>query len=125
GVLVVKLGVTLQVLGEGVTDLLQPPSVYGLGVVLGFSERLFQGLSQRVEDALVPQAKDEGKDAEGLPGEPASLDKPPRNEAGGHPKGTGGKEGKPSSGASGQEAKGDKEDTAGPSAGPQGEFPRK
>ncbi|WP_243030413.1 hypothetical protein [Thermus altitudinis] len=54
GVLVVELGVGLKLLGEGVTGLLQPPSVYGLGVVLGFSERLFQGLSQGVEDRLLP-----------------------------------------------------------------------
>uniref|UniRef100_UPI002610EF57 hypothetical protein n=1 Tax=uncultured Thermus sp. TaxID=157149 RepID=UPI002610EF57 len=54
GVLVVELGVGLKLLGEGVTGLLQPPSVYGLGVVLAFSERLFQGLSQGVEDRLLP-----------------------------------------------------------------------
>ncbi|WP_114313746.1 hypothetical protein [Thermus caldifontis] len=125
GVLVVKLGVTLRVLGDGVADLLQAPSVYGLGVLLGFSERLFQGFSQRLEEALVPQAKDRGIDAEGPPGEPAPPEGPLRNEAGDQGEGAGSKEGKPPSGASGQEAKGEKGDTAGPSPGPKGEFPRK
>ncbi|GAA6743425.1 hypothetical protein Thermus71206_12650 [Thermus antranikianii] len=125
GVLVVKLGLTLRVLGEGVAHLLHSPSVYGLGVALGFSERLFQGLSQRVEGSLVPQAKEEGKDAEGASGEPASPEKPSQDKGGGYPGGTGGEEGKPPGGVSGQEAKGEHKDTAGPSAGPEGEFPRK
>lgn len=94
GVLVVELGVALKVLGEGVVGLLQPPSVYGLGVGLGFSERLFQGLSRRVEDTLVPKTKEDKKDGEGTPREPTSSGKPPQGDAGGrqdlpmvHPRG--------------------------------------
>lgn len=83
GVLVVALGVTLKVLGEGVADLLQPPSVYGLGVALGFSERLFQGLTQEVEGRLLPKSEDRKEEGDVPKDEEGREDKPPDGKQGG------------------------------------------
>jgi len=44
-----------QVLGEGLNPLLSPPAAYGLFVVLGFSERLLEGLTKRLEGQVLKQ----------------------------------------------------------------------
>jgi hypothetical protein len=50
-----------KVLGEGLKPLLSPPAAYGLLVVLGFSERLLEGLTKRLEDQALEQ-EDQGKE---------------------------------------------------------------
>jgi hypothetical protein len=47
--------VEAKVLGEGLRHLLKPPAAYGLLVVLGFSERLMQGLTERLEEQVLNQ----------------------------------------------------------------------
>ncbi len=66
--------VEAQVLGEGLKPLLNPPVAYGLLVVLGFSERLLEGLTKRLEDRALKQEdqdkekpKGDGKDDQGKP----------------------------------------------------------
>ena len=66
--------VEAQVLGEGLKPLLSPPVAYGLLVVLGFSERLLEGLTKRLEDQALKQEdqdkkkpKGDGKDDQGKP----------------------------------------------------------
>jgi hypothetical protein len=58
--------VEAQVLGEGLKLLLSPPAAYGLFVVLGFSERLLEGLTKRLEGQVLKQddqdRKQDGKD---------------------------------------------------------------
>jgi len=51
----------VQALGEGLKPLLSPPAAYGLLVVLGFSERLLEGLTKRLEDQALKQ-EDQGKE---------------------------------------------------------------
>jgi hypothetical protein len=55
GYLVFWALVEAQVLGEGLKPLLSPPAAYGLLVVLGFSERLLKGLTERLEDQALKQ----------------------------------------------------------------------
>ncbi len=58
--------VEAKVLGEGLNLLLNPPAAYGLFVVLGFSERLLKGLTERLEGQVLKQdgqdRKQDGKD---------------------------------------------------------------
>jgi hypothetical protein len=58
--------VEAQVLGEGLKLLLSPPAAYGLFVVLGFSERLLEGLTKRLEGQVLKQddqdRKQDGKE---------------------------------------------------------------
>jgi hypothetical protein len=60
--------VEAEVLGEGLKSLLSPPIVYGLLVVLGFSERLLEGLTKRLEGQVLKQdgqdRKQDGQDKE-------------------------------------------------------------
>jgi hypothetical protein len=60
--------VEARVLGEGLESLLSPPVAYGLFVVLGFSERLLEGLTKRLEGQALKQdgqdKKQDGKDKE-------------------------------------------------------------
>ena len=54
--------VEAQVLGGGLKLLLSPPAAYGLLVVLGFSERLLEGLTKRLEgQALKQDSQDKEK----------------------------------------------------------------
>jgi hypothetical protein len=53
--------VEVRALGEGLKPLLSPPAAYGLLVVLGFSERLLKGLTERLEDQALKQ-EDQGKE---------------------------------------------------------------
>jgi hypothetical protein len=53
--------VEAEVLGEGLKRLLSPPAAYGLLVVLGFSERLLKGLTERLEEQALKQ---DGQDKE-------------------------------------------------------------
>jgi hypothetical protein len=62
GYLVFYSLVEAQVLGEGLRSLLSPPAAYGLLLVLGFSERLLEGLMKSLEgQALKQDGKDEEK----------------------------------------------------------------
>jgi hypothetical protein len=61
GYLVFWALVEVQALGEGLKPLLSPPAAYGLLVVLGFSERLLEGLTKRLEDQALKQ-EDQGKE---------------------------------------------------------------
>jgi hypothetical protein len=61
GYLVFLALVEAKVLGEGLKPLLSPPAAYGLLVVLGFSERLLEGLTKRLEDQALKQ-EDQGKE---------------------------------------------------------------
>jgi hypothetical protein len=61
GYLVFWALVEAQALGEGLKPLLSPPAAYGLLVVLGFSERLLEGLTKRLEDQALKQ-EDQGKE---------------------------------------------------------------
>jgi hypothetical protein len=47
--------VEAKILGEGLKHLLSPPAAYGLLVVLGFSERLLKGLTERLEGQALKQ----------------------------------------------------------------------
>jgi len=68
GYLVFLALVEAKVLGEGLKPLLSPPAAYGLLVVLGFSERLLEGLTKRLEDQALKQEdqalkqEDQGKE---------------------------------------------------------------
>jgi hypothetical protein len=53
--------VEARVLGEELRPLLSPPAVYGLLLVLGFSERLLEGLTKRLEGQVLKQ---DGQDKE-------------------------------------------------------------
>ena len=68
GYLVFYSLVEAEVLGEGLKSLLSPPIVYGLLVVLGFSERLLEGLTKRLEGQVLKQdgqdRKQDGQDKE-------------------------------------------------------------
>jgi hypothetical protein len=66
--------VEVRALGEGLKPLLSPPAAYGLLVVLGFSERLLEGLTKRLEDQALKQedqgkekSKEDGKEGQGKP----------------------------------------------------------
>jgi hypothetical protein len=61
GYLVFWALVEVRALGEGLKPLLSPPAAYGLLVVLGFSERLLEGLTKRLEDQALKQ-EDQGKE---------------------------------------------------------------
>jgi hypothetical protein len=61
GYLVFWALVEVQALGEGLKPLLSPPAADGLLVVLGFSERLLEGLTKRLEDQALKQ-EDQGKE---------------------------------------------------------------
>jgi hypothetical protein len=61
GYLVFWALVEAQALGEGLKPLLSPPAAYGLLVALGFSERLLEGLTKRLEDQALKQ-EDQGKE---------------------------------------------------------------
>jgi hypothetical protein len=61
GYLVFSSLMEAKVLGEGLRPLLSPPAAYGLLVVLGFSERLLEGLTKRLEDQALKQ---DGQDKE-------------------------------------------------------------
>jgi hypothetical protein len=61
GYLVFWALVEVRALGEGLKPLLSPPAAYGLLVVLGFSERLLKGLTERLEDQALKQ-EDQGKE---------------------------------------------------------------
>jgi len=64
----------VQALGEGLKPLLSPPAAYGLLVVLGFSERLLEGLTKRLEDQGKEKPKGDGKEGQGKPqDQPAQL----------------------------------------------------
>jgi hypothetical protein len=74
GYLVFWALVEAQALGEGLKPLLSPPAAYGLLVVLGFSERLLKGLTERLEDQALKQEdqgkekpKEDGKEGQGKP----------------------------------------------------------
>ena len=74
GYLVFLALVEAQVLGEGLKPLLRPPAAYGLFVALGFSERLLEGLTKRLEDQALKQEdqgeekpKGDGKEGQGKP----------------------------------------------------------
>jgi hypothetical protein len=74
GYLVFWALVEAQALGEGLKPLLSPPAAYGLLVVLGFSERLLKGLTERLEDQALKQEdqgkekpKGDGKEGQGKP----------------------------------------------------------
>jgi len=74
GYLVFWALVEVQALGEGLKPLLSPPAAYGLLVVLGFSERLLEGLTKRLEDQALKQEdqgkekpKGDGKEGQGKP----------------------------------------------------------
>jgi hypothetical protein len=68
GYLVFWALVEAQALGEGLKPLLSPPAAYGLLVVLGFSERLLKGLTERLENQALKQEdqalkqEDQGKE---------------------------------------------------------------
>ena len=53
--------VEAKVLGEELKHLLRPPAAYGLLLVLGFSERLLEGLTERLEGQALKQ---DGQDKE-------------------------------------------------------------
>jgi hypothetical protein len=61
GYLVFWALVEVKALGEGLKPLLSPPAADGLLVVLGFSERLLEGLTKRLEDQALKQ-EDQGKE---------------------------------------------------------------
>jgi len=74
GYLVFWALVEVRALGEGLKPLLSPPAAYGLLVVLGFSERLLKGLTERLEDQALKQEdqgkekpKGDGKEGQGKP----------------------------------------------------------
>jgi hypothetical protein len=74
GYLVFWALVEVRALGEGLKPLLSPPAAYGLLVVLGFSERLLEGLTKRLEDQALKQEdqdkekpKGDGKEGQGKP----------------------------------------------------------
>ena len=57
-----------------IKPLLSPPAAYGLFVALGFSERLLEGLTKRLEDQALKQEdqgkekpKGDGKEGQGKP----------------------------------------------------------
>lgn len=79
GVLVLELAIGLRILGEGIQGVLEPPAVYGLGVVLGFSEQFFQGLSQSTEQKLLPKPEKGDQKGEGSGG-PGKGNNGPRPE---------------------------------------------
>jgi len=65
GWLLLKALLDVEALGPGLKGLLDPPGAYGLGVALGFSERLFPFLSQRLETRLEGDKKGADSRAEG------------------------------------------------------------
>jgi hypothetical protein len=67
GYLVFWALVEVGALGEGLKPLLSPPAAYGLLVVLGFSERLLEGLTKRLEDQGKEKPKGDGKEGQGKP----------------------------------------------------------
>jgi hypothetical protein len=74
GYLVFWALVEAKALGEGLKPLLSPPAAYGLLVALGFSERLLEGLTKRLEDQALKQEdqgkekpKGDGKEGQGKP----------------------------------------------------------
>lgn len=74
GYLVFWALVEAQALGEGLKSLLKPPAAYGFFVALGFSERLLEGLTKRLEDQALKQEdqgkekpKGDGKEGQGQP----------------------------------------------------------
>ncbi len=80
GYLVFWALVEAQALGEGLKPLLRPPAAYGLLVVLGFSERLLKGLTERLEDQALKQ-EDQGKEkpkGDGKEGQGKPQDQPAR-----------------------------------------------
>jgi hypothetical protein len=80
GYLVFWALVEVQALGEGLKPLLSPPAAYGLLVVLGFSERLLEGLTKRLEDQALKQ-EDQGKEkpkGDGKEGQGKPQDQPAR-----------------------------------------------
>jgi len=80
GYLVFWALVEAQALGEGLKPLLSPPAAYGLLVVLGFSERLLEGLTKRLEDQALKQ-EDQGKEkpkGDGKEGQGKPQDQPAR-----------------------------------------------
>jgi len=80
GYLVFLALVEAQVLGEGLKPLLRPPAAYGLFVALGFSERLLEGLTERLEDQALKQ-EDQGKEkpkGDGKEGQGKPQDQPAR-----------------------------------------------
>jgi hypothetical protein len=80
GYLVFWALVEVRALGEGLKPLLSPPAAYGLLVVLGFSERLLEGLTKRLEDQALKQ-EDQGKEkpkGDGKEGQGKPQDQPAR-----------------------------------------------
>ena len=80
GYLVFWALVEAQALGEGLKPLLSPPAAYGLFVALGFSERLLEGLTKRLEDQALKQ-EDQGKEkpkGDGKEGQGQPQDQPAR-----------------------------------------------
>jgi hypothetical protein len=80
GYLVFWALVEVRALGEGLKPLLSPPAAYGLLVVLGFSERLLKGLTERLEDQALKQ-EDQGKEkpkGDGKEGQGKPQDQPAR-----------------------------------------------
>ncbi|MFS8822614.1 hypothetical protein [Synechococcus sp. W60.2] len=74
GYLVFWALVEAQALGGGLRPLLSPPAAYGLFVALGFSERLLEGLTKRLEDQGKEKPKGDGKEGQGKPqDQPAQL----------------------------------------------------
>jgi hypothetical protein len=73
GWLLLKALLDVGALGPGLKSLLDPPGAYGLGVALGFSERLFPFLSQRLETRLEGDKKGADSRAGGPEGENASV----------------------------------------------------
>jgi hypothetical protein len=78
GYLVFWALVAAKALGEGLAPLLRPPAAYGLFVALGFSERLLEGLTKRLEDQALKQ-EDQGKEkpkGDGKKGQGRPQDQP-------------------------------------------------
>ncbi|WP_428716830.1 hypothetical protein [Thermus sp.] len=79
GYLVFWALVEAQALGEGLKPLLSPPAAYGLLVALGFSERLLEGLTGRLEDRALKQEdqdKEKPKGGGDGKGRPAGTEGP-------------------------------------------------
>lgn len=69
GIMLLSAAVKSGLLGNVVEELFKGSQVYGLGVVLGFSEKLFSGLSKKLEDRLLRKEdknsdRKEGKNTE-------------------------------------------------------------
>jgi hypothetical protein len=73
GWLLLKALLDVGALSPGLQRLLDPPGAYGLGVALGFSERLFPFLSQRLETRLEEDKKGADSRAGGPEGENATV----------------------------------------------------